>query len=136
LIRIFLIVSLINGWHSRQLDFVLAYPQADMAIPAGFSVNGNQKDYVLKLRKNLYGQKQAGRVWNQHLHAGLTEKLGFIQSEVDPCVYYRGTLIFLLYTDNSILISLNNSEIDHAVEELSKHFIITDQGQIDDYLGV
>jgi hypothetical protein len=54
-IRIFLIVALINGWHSRQLDFVLAYPQADiecdlyMAISAGFSVNGNRKDYVLKL---------------------------------------------------------------------------------------
>jgi hypothetical protein len=141
-IRIFLIVALINGWHSRQLDFVLAYPQADiecdlyMAIPAGFSVNGNRKDYVLKLRKNLYGQKQAGRVWNQHLHAGLTEKLGFTQSDVDPCVYYRGTLIFLLYTDDSILISPDNLEIDRAVEELAKHFNITDQGQIDDYLGV
>jgi hypothetical protein len=41
-IRIFLIVAIINGWHSRQIDFVLAYPQADiecdlyMAIPAGF----------------------------------------------------------------------------------------------------
>jgi hypothetical protein len=107
-----------------------------MAIPAGFSVNGNRKNYVLKLRKNLYGQKQAGSVWNQHLHAGLTEKLGSIQSEVDPCVYYRGTLIFLLYTDDSILISPDNSEIDRAVEELAKHFNITDQGQIDDYLGV
>jgi hypothetical protein len=75
-------------------------------------------------------------VWNQHLHAGLTEKLGFVQSEVDPCVYYRGTLVFLLYTDDSILISPDDSEIDRAVEELGKHFKITDQGQIDDYLGV
>ena len=119
---------------------MLAYLQADiecdlnMAIPAGFGVSGNRKDYVLKLRKNLYGQKQAGRVWNQHLHAGLTEKLGFIQSEVNPCVYYRGLLIFLLYTDDSILISPDDSEIDRTVEELSKHFNIMDQGQIDDYL--
>jgi hypothetical protein len=89
----------------------------------------------------LYGQKQAGRVWNQHLHAGLAEKLGFVQSEADPCIYYRGTLIFLLYTDDSIsddsiLIFPDDSEIDKAIEELSKHFNTTDQGQIDDYLGV
>jgi hypothetical protein len=75
---------------------------------------------------------QAGRVWNQHLHAGLTEKLGFIQREVDPCVYYRGTLVFLLYTEDSILISPDDSEIDRAVAELGKHFNVTDQGQIYD----
>jgi hypothetical protein len=120
LIQIFLIIALIKGWHSHQLDFVLAYPQANiecnlyMAILSGFSINGNCKDYVLKLRKNLYGQKQAGHIWNQHLHAGLTKKLGFIQSEVDLCVYYQGTLIFLLYTDDSqsMLISPDDLEID------------------------
>jgi hypothetical protein len=110
-IHIFLIVAIINGWHSRQIDFVLVYPQANsecdlyMAIPAGFNVNDNRKDYVLKLVKNLYGQKQAGRVWNNHLHDGLMQMLGFVQSEADPCIYYRGSLVFLLYTDNSILLS-------------------------------
>ncbi len=59
---------------TRQLDFVLAYTQADierdlyMKLPPGFTVPGrvitdqDRKDYVLKLEKNLYGQKQAGRV--------------------------------------------------------------------------
>ena len=28
-IRIFLILSIPQNWHTRQLDFVLAYPQAD-----------------------------------------------------------------------------------------------------------
>jgi hypothetical protein len=67
-----------------------------------------------------------------HLHAGLTEKLSFVQSQVDPCVYYRGTLVFLLYTDNSVLNSPDDSEIDRAMDELGKHFNITDQGQIED----
>ena len=31
---------------------------------------------VLQLIKNLYGQKQAGRVWNKHLHSKL-EQIGF-----------------------------------------------------------
>jgi len=40
-----------------------------MKIPAGFVVAGKtldeqeRKKFALKLEKNLYGQKQAGRVW-------------------------------------------------------------------------
>jgi hypothetical protein len=45
-------------------------------------------------------------------------------------------LVFLLHTDNSILISPDDSEIDRAIKELSEHFNINDQGQIDDYLGI
>jgi hypothetical protein len=66
-------MAVLRGWHCRQLDFVLAYTQADveceiyMEIPRGFTVDGNPKDYVLRLEKNLYGLKQASRVWNLHL---------------------------------------------------------------------
>ena len=63
-VHIILILSLLENLHSRSIDFVLAFPQAMikfdvyMKIPFGFSV---QKDgqYVLKLRKNLYGLKDA-----------------------------------------------------------------------------
>ncbi len=37
-----------------------------MSIPKGFEVEG-EEEYVLKLKKNLFGQRQAGRVWNKHL---------------------------------------------------------------------
>jgi hypothetical protein len=72
-IRMVLITTLIHAWYTTQIDFVLAYTQADvecelyMAIPKGFEVEEDAQDYVLKLKKNLFGQKQAGRVWNQHL---------------------------------------------------------------------
>jgi hypothetical protein len=76
--RFFLILSLIQNWHSRQLDFVLAYPQANierdlhMEVPRGLHVPGMERGTcVLKLLKNLYGQKQAGRVWYTHLVTGL-----------------------------------------------------------------
>ena len=42
-IRFFMTLAIINNWHTRQLDFVLAFPQADierelyMRLPAGFS---------------------------------------------------------------------------------------------------
>jgi hypothetical protein len=57
--RLFLTLSVLRGWHCRQLDFVLAYTQADpecdiyMAIPQGFTVECRAKDYALKLEKNL-----------------------------------------------------------------------------------
>jgi hypothetical protein len=53
-----------------------------MKLPAGFTVTGrtitekDRRDYVLKLEKNLYGYKQAGRVWYLHLKKNLL-KLGF-----------------------------------------------------------
>jgi hypothetical protein len=49
----------------RQVDFVLAYTQADiefnmyMELPAGIETKyGNGKTHILKLLKNLYSQKQ------------------------------------------------------------------------------
>jgi len=41
-----------------------------MRMPKGFKLNDcrDQHSHVLKLIKNLYGLKQSGRVWNQHLH--------------------------------------------------------------------
>jgi hypothetical protein len=53
-----------------------------MELPMGIETKyGNRKMHVLKLLKNLYGQKQAGRVWNQHLVKGL-KSIGFKQSKV------------------------------------------------------
>jgi len=78
-IRFFISLAILSNWHTRQLDFVLAYTQADierdlyMKLPAGFTlpdrtiIEQDRKDYVLNLEKNSYGQKQAGRVWYLHL---------------------------------------------------------------------
>ena len=57
---------------------------------------------MLKIVKNLYGQKQAGRVWNKHLVAKLL-LAGFTQSRVDECVFYGGKSLYVVYTDDSIL---------------------------------
>ena len=65
-----------HGWSTRQIDFTLAYPQADaecelyMEIPHGFQMpegGGAQITGYLKILKNIYGQKQAGRTWSKHL---------------------------------------------------------------------
>ena len=72
-IRFLMTLSIIKSWHTWQIDFTLAYPQADvecdlyMDIPRGFQAgNGNNK-HCLQIIKNIYGQKQAGQTWAIYL---------------------------------------------------------------------
>ena len=58
----------------------MAYPQARadkplyMRLPHGYQFKGITKDtHVLKLIRNIYGQKPAGRVWNKYLDKGMKE---------------------------------------------------------------
>ncbi|KAI2490692.1 hypothetical protein MHU86_23876 [Fragilaria crotonensis] len=50
-----------------------------MKVPAGMELedDSNPNDFVLKIHRNIYGQKQAGRVWNQYLVRKLVKDLGF-----------------------------------------------------------
>ena len=141
-IRTIILMALQQGWKTKQIDFVLAYTQADvecdmyMRIPRGFEVEGEDQDYVIKLKKNLFGQKQAGRVWNQHL-VGKLKEIGFRQSSVDECVFYRGNSIYVLYTDDSILTGPNESELDQIIEDMkSTGLELTVEGDVTDFLGV
>ena len=142
-IKLALILSILNKWHTVQLDYVHAFPQAPvekvyMKIPAGIQlVDGNNKDFCLKMHRNIYGQRQAGRVWNKYLHRILVEELKFEQSKIDECVYYRGGLIYLLYTDDSILASKDKSEIEVAIQDIERAGLkITIEGSLKDFLGV
>jgi hypothetical protein len=101
-IRLIIIFGIIFGWALRQVDFVMAYPQAPikmdiyMEIPHGImTAHGNSKDHVLKLEKNIYGQKQAGCVWNSFLVDRLMS-IGFTPSLIDDCVFFCDDIIFMV----------------------------------------
>ena len=109
-IWLMIVFSILFNQAMRQIDFVMAFPQAPiemdmyMELPQGIETkDGNSKDHVLKLLQNIYGQKQAGQVWNHHLTAKLLE-IGFVQSLIDDCVFYHGDTIFIVYVDNVIFI--------------------------------
>jgi len=143
-IRTLLTVSALHGWHTRQIDYVLAFPQAPiereifMKIPAGFTVEEgySNKDYVLQLHRNVYGGKAASRTWYQHLSRVLIEEVGFKRSEVDECVFYRGNVMYVLYTDDSILAGPDLSEVERAIKDIDERLNITVEGDIQDFLGV
>ena len=142
-IRLLLIGSIIFTLALRQIDFVLAYPQAPieqdmfMELPHGIETrHGNSKEYVLQLLANLYGQKQAGRVWNTYLVEKLRE-IGFKTSNIDECVLYRDNVIFILYVDDGIFMCKQDEKITQVIEDIRKAGLnIDDQGHPADYVGV
>ncbi len=70
-----------------------------------------------------------------HLKKNLL-KLGFKPSQHDECVFYYGKTIFIVYTDDTILLGPDKDEIDLLVKRLSRSFKIEDQGDLSDYLGI
>ena len=124
-IRFILVLTLIHNWKTRQIDYVQAYTQADVPldnlyvkVPRGVEVeNGKSEDYVMKVNKNVYGTHQAGRVWNKHLVDKL-KSIGFTQSKIDECVFYRNRSIYVLYTDDSILVGPDENELDAIVSDM------------------
>jgi hypothetical protein len=147
-VRLLLIVAKIHGLHSKSIDFVLAFPQADldlpvyMELPAGVNPidvsDENRRRYVLKLNKSLYGLKQAGYNWFEKLKEGLITR-DFIQSQVDKCVFFRKDCIILTYVDDCIILGKNMSDVDAVIASLHvgpERFQLIDQGSIDKYLGL
>ena len=106
-----------------------------MNVPKGYKMKntGSKSPHVLQLFKNLYGQKQAGRVWHQHIH-GILIELGYKPSTVDECVYYRDKLIFLRYIDAGM--SPDDARIDTAILKLRARLELRDERQLSNYLGV
>ena len=98
--------------------------------------NEDDQRYVLKLKANVYGQKQAGRVWNKYLVTKLM-KIGFVPSEIDECVFYKDGMIYVLYTDESILTGPNQKQLLRTIEQIkSTGLKLTNEGDIQDFLGV
>ena len=143
-IRLMLIMVLINKWHTRQIDYVMAYPQAPverdmyMAIPNGYTVRDGDpgEEYAFQVKKNIYGQVQAGRVWNQYVTKKL-KKIGFQQSEWDPCVFWKGSIMYILYTDDSLIAGPNEGKIKEVIQQIRDVGLnITEEGTIDDFVGI
>ena len=147
-IRLLLSQALANNWYTKQVDFVLAYPQADpecdmyMKLPRGIEIPGmDNKTHALKLLKNLYGGRAAGRIWVQYLTTGLSN-IGYKQSKVDECVWYKGDIIFTFYVDDGIIWCPREeglAEFMRDIQNIKKTkqaFEIEDRGNIADYLGI
>ena len=62
--------------------------------------------------------------------------MGFTQSLVDPCLFYRGKVALVIYVDDCIIFTPEKVQADNLVEELDKKFSIEDEGDVTNYLGI
>ena len=141
-IRILMTMAKLHNLHTKSIDFVQAYPQAELKStiflrsPPGVELATESEEMVLKLIRNLYGLKDAGRTWYEHLTDGL-DAMGFTPTESDPCIFIRGTDIMVLYVDDCIIISQTKSDADKIYQDLERRkYKLTDEGTLEEYLGL
>ena len=66
-----------------------------------------------------------------------SKAIGFTQSTVEECVFYRGQSVYVLYTDDSILAGPGKSKLDRIIEDMKRVGLkLTVEGDISDFLGV
>jgi hypothetical protein len=108
-----------------------------MELPQGIQTkHGNSKEHVLKLEKNIYGQKQAGCKWNLFLMDKLMS-IGFTTALIDECAFFHGDIIFMVCVDNGIFLGSNNLQLQEVIKEIQNLGLnIEDQGHPADYAGV
>jgi hypothetical protein len=109
-----------------------------MAQPKGFVVEGKEK-LGCRLRKSIYGLKQASRQWYLKFDKTIKE-FGFKENVEDNCVYAKfknGKYVFLiLYVDDILLANSDVSLLLETKKFLSSHFEMKDLGEARFVLGI
>jgi hypothetical protein len=94
---------------------------------------------VLRLKKALYGLRQAPRAWNAKLHSTLLS-LGFTRCPSEHAVYARGDassrLLIGVYVDDLIITGCCKLEIAKFKREMTDRFKMSDLGMLSYYLGM
>ena len=148
-LRILLAIACVMNWDIQQVDVGNAYCNAYlteddilMRQPPGFEQYGsNGETLVCKLRKSLYGLRQAGRQWNTLLNSWLVDsKWKFTRCRADYCLYhtvYEGqTLIVGCYVDDLVITGSCTKTIAAFKADIATRFKISDLGELKWILGM
>jgi hypothetical protein len=140
-VRLFLVITLILGWHTISIDFTNAFVQSVLKspiwihIPRGF-VSGLGPGTCLRLRRSLYGLRRSPKLFYETCITGF-KKLGFVQSSFDPCLLYRAGMMIVVYVDDCGVGAKNPADLDKLVDELrGLGFELTKEGDFSEFLGI
>jgi hypothetical protein len=104
--------------------------------PEGFI---SQPEKVCRLKKSIYGLKQAPKVWNDLLDHHL-QMHDFKRSETDPCVYFKrkeeNITIIAIYVDDMIIATTSMKEMLEIKAIMKTKFKMKDLGEITYCLGL
>ena len=130
------------NWEIEMMDVKGTYLNSDlneeiyMQQPEGFNDGTGQ---VLKLKKSIYGLKQAGRAWYLRLKTALVS-VGFVQSKANECIYIKndtdGIKVISVYVDDLGLFTSSKRGMAWIKGELNGSFIMTDLGEMKKILRI
>ena len=146
--RLLLSIAAKFGWKVDHMDVATAFlnPKIDretvfMSLPAGMEwvdpwLHACGVD-VVRLRKALYGLRQAPKLWFDAINAFLLA-LGFKASQADPNLYVKGSVILLLYVDDILIIETREEtqEAEKVKEHLCAQYKMTSLGTARRFLGI
>ena len=141
-IRLMMILTVSLGLVSKQVDYTLAFCHAPVnsevyvEMPRLFEKPG----HVLRLKKNLYGMKEAPLNFFLHLKKNL-EARGFKQMiDIDPCLFMSEDVVCVVYVDDCLWFSRTEEAIDNAIESLKKpepdSFLVEVEDDVAGFLGI
>ncbi|UYV79912.1 hypothetical protein LAZ67_18001028, partial [Cordylochernes scorpioides] len=142
-IRMFLALAVEYNLILHQMDVQSAYLNGEikeeiyMTQPENF-VSRKYPERVCRLKKAIYGLKQAGIVWHERLDNEL-KNLGLKQLQSDNCVYIKhdeGILLVAIYVDDLIIAAEREDTLKSFKESMKRIFKIKDLGGINCCLGI
>ena len=110
------------------IDFSNAFAQADMParktvylqLPCSFlPAKSYGREMVLKLKKSLYGQAEALRLWYEKLKVRLKDR-GFKTLQIDLCLFISKMVIVVAYVDDCLIFSKKNLKLINCLSCLKK----------------
>lgn len=143
-IRLVIQVAVTKSWPIKQLDVNNAFFQGDltevvyMMQPPGF-VDKDKPTHVCRLRKPIYGLKQAPCSWYLSLRQYLLAT-GFINSTADASLFvlrYGRTITYVLVYVDDILVTGNDmTVVDQVLQSFADRFSIKDPVDLHYLLGI
>jgi hypothetical protein len=107
-----------------------------MEQPQGFMQDSS---LVCRLKKSLYGLKQALRAWYSKMESYLLSQ-NFVHCKLDPNVYMLKTddslLLLVLYVDDLLITRCSTSTIAAVKRILHDRFLMMDMGPLHFFLGL
>jgi hypothetical protein len=145
--RVLLALGVISGdCEIDQMDIKTAFLNATVkediyvSAPDGVTLNS---DKVLKLKRALYGIKQAPKEWNANINAFFIEQLGFKPCIKDTCLYFKRsqnkkTMMIGLFVDDvtSVYRKCDKSEWLFYKNIMKKKYDVSDLGRVHHILGM
>ena len=142
--NILLSIAAKEGLHLESIDvktaFLYSYLKEEIYLKRPFGLTSTDMPEYVRLRKCLYGLKQAAFEWRSHVNITLVE-MGFKRCISDECVYVLrkedGNYIIVgVYVDDILVAGSTSECLEWFNIEIAKIYSITINKPLDSYLGM